>query len=463
MPVYLLALLLPPLVIALYALLAMRIRLFRELSEGRYPYVIGGVLVLLVAIWNAMASSSSYSTWFVVTAYSWISFGEMLVLMLGLGLSVFGLSLHARRQQVRQEEIDLREGKLSILENLQHDARGPYQLLELLNLTLRETLLQFPESCGAVFLVNRSQRVLVLGAISGFTKSETAHLEHFPLGNNLVSRAIEVGEPALTSAIDLHDKDGKRIESRFQSGLVLPLCSGMEKIGAILLAAEQPKAFTPVDIRYLGPISEWLAEKIRTARLTREVAGLKGDLEANAARSAATLSRFTSLARAVSSDEAVAGFCQGLVGLIGSSSVQLFGLRNGAILQLGGSEPVGQLSESFRTALIDAIDRRKPVVINHESTDSSGQTAISRSSLVFPIPGRSSVDALMLVRESGPISVTEDELKLLSSFALLAGAALDQQDGKSRDLTRRLGIDKVLELLAAKPVSAGDSVSLAFV
>lgn len=457
------AVILPVIVAALYVYVAGRLRLFSVASEGKYLYTLGGILVLLVALWGALSSSATYGTWFVITAYPWISFFNLFVLVIGLALTALGIERHARLQQVAQEEVEAREGKLSVLENLQHDARGPYQLLELLNLALRETLLQYPETCGAVFLVNRSQRMLVLGAVSGFTKNETVHLEHFPLGNNLVSRAIEIGEPALTSSVDLTDADGKRMDSRFQSGIVLPLCSGMEKIGAILLAAERPKSFTPVDVKYLAPIAEWLAEKIRTARLTRELAVVRSEVEDQAARSNALLSRLFSLASAVSSDNPIPGFCHALAGLLGSSSAQVLGLQNGAIVFYGGTEPIGAMNESLRTALADALERRKPVVINHESGDASGRTIISRSSLVFPIPQRKGIDALMLVRESGPIAVSDGDLKLLQSCAALAALALDFQDAHRRDLTRRIGIDKVLQLLSAKPLPAGESRTTAFV
>ncbi len=456
------AIILPFVVVALYVFVALRLQLFSLLSDARYPFVTGGVLVLLVTIWNALATAPSYSTWFIITAYPWISFFSLVILLIGLGLTVLGLDQHARVQQTASEEVEVREGKLSILENLQHDARGPYQLLELLSLALRETLLQYPETCGAVFLVNRSQRMLVLGAVSGFTKNETAHLEHFPLGNNLVSRAIEIGEPTLTSTVELVDAEGKRMDSRFQSGVVLPLCSGMEKIGAILLAAERPKSFASIDVKYLAPIAEWLAEKIRTARLTRELAAVRTEIDDQTSRANGLLSRLTALTSSVSSDNPVAAFCHSLTGLLGSSSAQLLGIQNGTIAFYGGTEPGGTMNESLRTAVADALERRKPVVINHESSDASGRTVVSRSSLVFPIPRRKSVDAFMLVRDSGPVTVSESDLRLLHSCAALAALALDFQDTHRRDITRRIGIDKVLQLLSGKPLPSGASQTAAF-
>jgi CheY-like chemotaxis protein len=448
MPGRIAMILLPFVVLGLYSYVAIRFRLFAVRSEGKYLYVIGGLFILLASIWGAVASASDYSTWFVVTAYTWINFGLVATIVAGSTLTAVGLIQHEKIKQQLLEEVELREGKLSVLENLQHDARGPYQLLELLNLTLREILLQFPDSCGAIFLVNRSQRMLVMGAASGFTKNETAHLEHLALGGNLISRAIELGEPSLTVQVDFHDKDGRLIDTRFQSGLVLPLCSGMERVGAIFICAEPVKTITRSDIKYLAPIAEWLAEKIRTARLSRELTLLKTELEDNVGRLASTLGRVTSLVKAISADDALITFCKGMNGVIGATSTQLYGLRNGTIVHHGGSEPTGQLSENFRTALIDALDRRKPVVINHEWTDSAGHSSIARSSLVYPLADRGTIDALILSRESGGISISDDDMKLIQTCAFLAGAALDLHEGNRRDLTRRVGIDKVLQLLA---------------
>ena len=110
----------------------------------------------------------------------------------------------------------------------------------MLNISLREILVQYPMAAGAVFLVNRTRRQFVLTSSSGLHKEEVAYLEYYPLERNAVSQAVELGDPLLLAQFDFIDRSGSRVPSRFKSVLILPLISGMEKIGGLLLFSEEP-------------------------------------------------------------------------------------------------------------------------------------------------------------------------------------------------------------------------------
>ena len=444
------SLLAPLLVLLVFLFLFFRLGFFagRDIG-GRAMFVSGGVLVFSGLLWQALTVSPQYYDWFVAEAYPWIEIARFAVLSLGVLLVVSGLALYADYWQTRREDLDIRQGKLSVLENLQHDARQPYHLLELLNLSLKEILGHLSGATGAVFLVNMKQRRFVLTTSSGLSREETAALEYYPMERNVVSQAVEIGDPMLTSGFTIPQRGGGELVS-YQSCLILPMTSGLEKIGVILLLSERKQAFSRTDIRYLAPVANWLGEKVRSARLVRELSQNRSEVQARRGELSAVIARYNAAGTAVSSGDAVAAFCQALVGFLQAESVHLCGLRQGGLTFYGGSEPLSALTENYRTALVDAIGRTRPLIINQEAADSGGGTVLV-SSLVLPLDSQGGGDALMLVRSGKPFSISEHELKQLDSFAGLARLVLRHNEYQRLRLTRRKGFDAILKLLKADP------------
>jgi len=445
---YLPSILVPVLVLMLVSFLIVRLRLFSASDMGgRYPFLFGGVFVVLASAWQIVKILPEYNDWFLSSVYPVLGLAQFTLLAGGLILIVVGLSLYADYWQTRRQQIETREERLSILENLQHDARQPFQMLELMNISLREILCQMPECAGAVFLLNRTHRRFVLATSSGLTKNETALLEYYPLERNIVSQSVELGEPLIAGSFEFIGQRGDTVPSRFNSGLVLPLLSGLEKIGGILLLSEESQFFGRAQIRYLAPVAEWLAEKIKSARLTRELTASRSEAERQSEELSSLISRLSSALQAISSPDAIDGFCRALVGFSGSEMVHLFGLKQGGLHTFGGSEPLLGLTENYKTALIEAIDRGKPLIVNQESTSKSGRVEIVLSSLVLPLTGRDSQNALLFRRESTTFKVDDRQIKTLDIFGQLAGMALRQSDSQQLNITRRKGFDVILQLL----------------
>jgi CheY-like chemotaxis protein len=428
---------------------------------GRVPFVTGGVILLVAALWEVVELVPDYSDWFVVGAYPLIDMAEYLAAAVGLVLLVAGLALYADYWQERREEVDERLARLSILDHLQHDSRQPYHFLELLNISLREILVHYPMTSGAVFLVNRARRQFVLTSSSGLRKEEVSYLEYYPLERNVVSQAVELGDPMLASQFDFIDRAGGRVTSRFQSVLILPLVSGVERIGGLLLFSEEEKFFTAQDIRYLSPVAQWLAEKIKATRLARQLVQAETSRQEHVDRGVDLTSRIASAARATVSPDALSAFCRTLVGLAEAESVHLCGLRQGELIFHGGSEPLFDLSENFRAALIEGMDRARPLIINQESTGSEPGPKVTQSNLIFPIAS-SPADALLLIRSERPFSVDEGNLKLLDAFAQMAGFVVKMEDQSRERLTRRRGFEAILELLQSDEVRTGSDSSLTY-
>lgn len=439
--------LLPFFVLIAYSFLLFRFSYFsqKELS-GRYPFLFGGVLVFASAVWQGITTTAAYQSWFLESAYPIIDIIHFIIFILGVLLTVAGLALYADHWQTKREELHEREQKISLLADMQRDARQPYHLLQLLEITIKEMVRPFDQTAGALFLMQSSRRHLVLTASAGLTKTEIAQLERYPLSQNTVAQAIELGDPVIAGMFEFTGKDKTPEASRFQSTLILPLVSGTDKIGCILLVSEQKQYFTATEVKYLAPAGEWLAEKIKTTRLQRDISNLQNQNSSLSSQISDFQKRLSITSEALSSGDVIEKFCRALVGLFDASAVHLYGLKNNALTFYGGSEPLLDLSESYKTALLDALGRDKPLIVNQESKGTDGRKFITRSTLIYPLvnsPGQ----AMIFIKDSSPIATTEQSLQLVSIYARLASVALARQTTMALDITRKKGLEKIISLL----------------
>lgn len=420
--------------------------------KGLAPFLSGLILVICSLVWQAISLSPSYGDWFVPSAYVFATIIQALAAAGGIFLCGLGIIRHDRHWHSERLKLLRREEMLSMLENLQHDARQPYQLLELLDICLREMLTHLPQSCGAVFLTNRTRRQFVLTASLGLAKDEIAALEHYPLDRNLVSQAVGMAEPIIAPGFDFVAPDGTTRPSRFQSVLVLPLIAGMEQIGGLLLFSDIPKRFDRQDARVLTPVTEWLAERIRAARLSRELATVRADRDRLTTQLQSLHDRVGGAVASLDAPDPLGAFCRSLVGLFDCTGVHLCSIRSGRLEFLSHSMSLGDLSDSYQTALIEAIDRRKPLLINQETTDETGRDRVVAATLVMSLGGQHMSEAILFRREAGGMTITEPSLHTTELLARLAGLALDYVETRRHSLSQRTGFERVMRLLNPETV-----------
>ena len=432
--------------------------------RGRSAFLWGASLIAVSLVWQFMKLDSGYNDWFVPKAYVAADILQALTLIAGIILFGLGIVLHDRFWNDSRLQLEDRERKLAILENLQHDARQPYQLLELLDLTLREIANCIPGACGAVFMANRTRRQFVLTTSVGFSKEEIAALEHYPLDKNIVSQAVELGESLIAPGFDFEPKSGRGRSSRFRSALVLPLIAGGERIGGLLLCAEVERRFDSHDVRYLTPVAEWLSERIRGARLQRELSLVRSDRDRLSTQLHSLHDRVGAAVAALAAPDPLGAFCRALAGVFGCSEVHLCSIAGGKLSFLAGSTRMGEPSESYKTALIEAIDRQRPLLINQESSDEQGRDKIVASTLVSSLGGEHAAEAILFRRDSGGMSVDEPSLRTLEAIARLAGLALDFVRSERRALAQRIGLDRVVHFLSPNltdtPITAEQFVEI---
>lgn len=433
--------------------LIFRLRFFStEGVSGKVFFSLGSFLLLAVTVWEGMKRLPAYNDWFIVEIYPIIDATQFIIFLIGVVMLTVGLALYADFWQSRRSDIETREQKLSVLNNLQRDARGPYQFMQLLDMSVKEIISYMPECSGAVFLLNRNRRQFVLASAVGFSMPEQAALEYFPLERNLVSQSIDVGEPLLGGKFEVIDRSGKIQTSRFNSSLVLPLVSGMDKIGAIILLSEDNRYFSNQEVRYLQPVAEWLAEKIKSARLERELSSAHSESKRNEATKSDLTTRILGISDALNSTDPVVSFCRSLVGLATAKSAHIAGIVNGQLQVHGGSEPLVDLSESYKTALVDAVDRNKPLIINQEATTDDGRQYVAFSTLVYPMKDQQQgKNALLMCRDGAPFKLNDFELKTVEIFAHLGCLVFQGDNTRRQNLTHRKGFQTILNLIQFDP------------
>lgn len=442
----------------LVVFLSVRLRLFADQeSSGRFWFVLGGALVCLVLVWQGVKGLPGYPEWFLSGVYVWLNTLQFLLALAGATCVAVGLALYSDTWQMRREAIETQEQKQSLLMELQRDARRPYQLMELLELSIKEVVSHLPNTAGAVFLASRSRKQFVLAASAALTRDELARLEYYPLERSMVGHAVKHGDPVVSGRFEFVDREGKLSGSRFASCLVLPLVSEMEHIGAMVLLNTEPEAFDRADISYLAPVAGWLGERIRVARSIREIAAERSQVQQLRSRQDDTWSRLTTATSALGSTDALRDFCRAMVGFAESGSVHLVGVVAGELRFLGDSEPLTDIGENYRTALVNALNRHKPLIINQEASSEAGRSYVAISTLVYPVGEQKNPSALLLRREGGAIEIGEDGLRALGTFARLARLGIERDQTIRQALSRRKGFARVVELLRMEPTPAGQS------
>ena len=435
------------LLIALYTLSDRLQFITNKTAHGRLAFFAGTILLLFGSLWTALRFRPDYVDWFVPAAYTFIDIAHLIVIVSGLIFIVFGLGKFFNSLIDLHTDVEFREQKLSILENLQRDAREPYQFLELLSLAIKEIASSIPECAGAVFLVGRNRKQFLLATSVGLNSEETNRLEFYPIGDNDISQSVEAGEPILSGNFYFYGESGEEIESRFKSALILPLISGMDKIGCIVLVSAIERIFSQSDIKILAPVGEWLAEKIKSARAAKEITTIKKEKEELTAQVNDNSGRIDNTAKSFDTPDILNNLCNSITGFAESDSVHLAAVQSGNLEILAGSEPLVNIGEQYSDALVKTIGRGKTAVVNQNVDNEQGDTFTSTSTLVYPLEKSRSEVALILRRHSSQFALDNYQLKTLGVLGHLARLAHEKSDSERIELTRRLGFDKVIQLL----------------
>jgi len=439
----------PIIIIALSIFIIFRLKVGRtkDAAGGGYIYA-GLILIFISSMINLLTQHPEYSFWFLDSVYSFITLSIFLFLIIGVVLFLIGLALFFSFWGDRDIEVTNHLEKLRLLDNIQRESRFPHPLPELLDRSLKSILTGLGEEAGAVFMLNRSQRKFVLVTGVGLTKEEIALLEYYPYGRNIVTQAIEDESPMISS--DFRSLGGKAqlAVSKFRSILVIPLISGRNRLGALLFFSTEERHYSKEFISVISPVTEWLSEKIEVNRLTRDLNKTSNTVEVKSHQFENFLKRMGRILKFGGEIPTPSEYAERCKGMADSDEVWLLGLVNGKLNFYGGSESDTDLSDNFKTAVINALSRNKAVILNQESTDEDGKSFIAQSSLLLPVDGRK--NAIIFRRNNGAVSVGDEELKALEIIADVAGMVIRGAIARSVNISRNRGIESIAGVLRMK-------------
>jgi len=449
MIIQIIAVLYPIVVLTLSIFVLYRLRVGRAKEAGGAGFIYSGlILIFLCSIINLIQMQPGYSTWFLSGVYAFIILGKFIILIIGLILFVIGLVLYFSYWGDRDVEVSSHLEKLKLLDNIQQESRFPYPSPELLDRVLKSMLSGLEEEAGAVFLLNRSERRFILVTAAGLGKEETALLEYYPYGRNLVTQAIEDDSPMISSDFRALGGKAQLAASKFRSILVIPLISGRNKLGAVLFFSQEERHYSREFMVLVLPIAEWLSEKIEVGRLGRDLNKSRQLLETRSQQLSDMTRKLERVIKVDGEIPAASEFAERCLGLAGSDEAWLLGFAGGRLTFYGGTASREDFSDNFRTAVISAITKDKAVILNQEATDESGKTFVARSSLLLPADHHG--NALLLRNNSGTISVSKEDFQVLEMIAAVAGLVVGGSAAKMAGSSRSRGLKTISDALQLK-------------
>lgn len=428
------------LVMAAAGVVALRMGYFHDVvAAGRGRFFTAAGFLIATATWEVLKSSDGYGALFVSGLYPVLDLLQLIALIVGGVLLAASLIAYADQWRRKENEIALKDDRNGLLARIQHEAKNPYPITELLQLALKELVATLPQGAGAALLFNRVKKEFVLTASTNLTAGELSALERNPAGPSQVIQAIEMQEAVSGRKFSL-----SREQWSHNSYVVLPMVSGTDKIGVVILFSAEERAFGMREIQLFTPVTDWFAERIRTSRLTKEFGQIKSQLSDERKAREGFVSRVAAASKAITLQHGLTEVCKGLVGLLGAQSVYACSLRNGALVIEASSEPIGGLSENFKVALMETISRRRSLIINQES-----DSGVINSSLVIPVTDGGRQLTLML-RKDSVFRVSEGELKTVDVFLPLLAAAQGFDEHRRSANASSQSVDSVIRLLSSE-------------
>jgi|GEM_PF-2734108 len=443
--------------------LAKSSRLEPESFPNRGRFFAGLGCWVAAAILFVFMSFPGYPLWFVPGVYPLMTIILGVLILVGLFLiltTVVAFPLHLNH--VRRET-DGRADRVTLLDTIHHITAQPYPLTEMATLSLRELAGFLELQKTALFLINPTRREMYLAAQIGMDRTDLSRLERFPLGQDMISRTTVEQAPIVTGDLAAADVASRRLlgagAGATMSAATVPLVVRDRTLGALLAVCNRSYRFEKEDRMILAAVADALAGVIETSRLARENQKLTQTVALQGAAAAGLRGLIGLIAEGKGRRETLEALCRLMTeryGLLGCRVVRLFSgeLEDEARYSLSASPDDG--SESYRTAVIDAIRRKKMLVLNQEARDQGGGVYIARSTLLCPLTVAAVGDfALLLEAPGNGLNLSESFLADIEGTIGLVGLSLNLSALKETDERNQSTVRSLLAILRIKPDPTG--------
>ncbi len=439
----------PVLIIVLALFFIYRLKIARTKSTGGVGLIYSGlILTFLVSIIFLVEQHPDFSDWFLEGVYPLIIILELTILAAGLILFVAGLAIYFSHWGDRIIDIDIHLNKLKLLEKIQQECRAPFPVPELLSRILSTLLYSLEEYAGAAYLYNQENRTYTLATVAGLSETEVELLSDYQYGRNVISEAIDNDTPLITSDFRSFGGKAQLALIGFNSLLIFPLISGKTKLGVLLFFSEKKGQYTEEIILQLAPVVNWLSARIEITQIGRVLKRSKQFSETTGIQVSDQFKKLKDILGSFAADDPITSFIKECRKLAEADEAWLIGLIDGELTFYGRTSDRIDFSDNFRAALVNAISKRKAVVLNQEGTDERGNNYIARSSILYPV-GKND-DAILLMKNNGTILISDADQKIFDIAASLAEIVIENSAFKNSEASRRKGFETINDIFKIK-------------
>ncbi|MDD4052181.1 MAG: response regulator [candidate division Zixibacteria bacterium] len=452
-------------VVALLFSLAKSSHVEPDCFPNRARYFAGLGCWVAAAVLAVFMSFPGYPLWFVPGIYPVIKIILWAVILTGLFLVLTTVVAFLLHLGYLRRETDGRLDRVTLLEGIRQITSQPYPLTELSMLVLRELAGFMELQKGAIFLINPSQREMYLAAQIGLDKAELSRLERFSLGQDMISKAAAEQTPIISGDLAAADGPSRKLllggQQKTMSVAAVPLVVRDRTLGTLLLFCDKPYRFEKEDRMILAAAADALANVIETSRLARENQKLTQTM---AGQAAATVGFRALIGVTVAGDgrrDGLEALCRLIVERYGILGCRIVRLLSGELENEARYSTVAvadDSNESYRVAVIDAIRRKKMLVLNQEARDQSGGIYIARSTLLCPLTVVTAGDFAMLIEAPGNgLDLSESFLADVEGVVGLAALSLNLAALKETDERNQSAVRSLLSILRIRPDLVGTS------
>ncbi len=408
---------------------------------------LGSVLTIAAVGWQAFVVTPTYRDLFIEPAYPILSITHGVVALIGVILLAVAIVQFAQLWASREDEFVGREARQGLAAEVRVAATGQRALPVILQRALTALVSRLDGTGGAIFLIHRRRARLVLAAEHRLDREALSTLEETGTQIGPIRDALGLGAPAV---ID----DAATLASLRLSGnhaaLIAPLVSDTDAVGLLIITGRSRGSFDTATLSAVTSVCVWLADRIDLTRRQREVEVARSSQEMADNQRGILESVLASSHDAMLAPDPLTEVQQIAAERFPGSMVAILKATSAGIDWLVNALPDQSISPQFAAALPDVLGKGRPMVINQEGTDSSGNRFHLASTLVVPVqlPDALPPSALVIRREDTTLDLTDFDLRLCEYLGGLISIALIARDARRLSLARRQRLSSLLDLWA---------------
>ncbi len=174
---------------------------------------------------------------------------------------------NARLFEMTDDQLASRVSELDTMQKIDRELNETLKLQRVLDITLDWAMRESAATAGALGMVVREPASMRVMASYGYPEDSPIRQQaSWPLDHGIVGRVVRSGQPALVSDVQ-EDSDYVESMAGVRSQLTVPLFSGGEVSGIIMLESTHENAFSLLDLDFISRLAEHASPALSNAIL----------------------------------------------------------------------------------------------------------------------------------------------------------------------------------------------------